>query len=559
MSYSYIIFHTFGGLGLFIFGMRMMSESLQRVAGERLRKILEKVSSNRVVACITGTVVTALIQSSSATTVMLVGFVNAGLMTLTQAVGVALGANIGTTVTAQLIAFKITDVALPAIALGAAFQIFGRKKRYREIGGVIMGFGLLFFGMVVMKMGVAPLRDAPIFVEFFTKFQADSLGGIFLCVMVGTVVTMILQSSSATVGLTMTLASQGLLTFPGAVAIILGDNIGTTITAELASIGTGVNAHRTARAHTMFNVIGVAYMVILFPFFVEFVEWTTSLLMGLGPPDAVVGGEKQNIARYIANAHTMFNTINATVFLVFLPLLVKVADFLTLTKEAEEDRDILRPQYLDMHFTEVTPVALKLARQEVIRMGEIAEDMMVGVINSLEVRKIKAMGQWRHKEDALDILQREITNYLVNISQRDITLEASKEISSLLRMTNNIERIGDSVQNIAELIEEMIENDLILSEEGVKDYKEMSAKVLGFYRFLLGSLKRGVKHIMDESREFEESIDFMREEMRGNHLARLRMGTCTIDPGLIFTDMLNHFEKIGDYCFNVAQAIAGIK
>jgi len=559
MSYSFILFHTIGGLGLFIFGMRMMSEGLQRVAGERLRKILEKISSNRVMACITGTAVTALIQSSSATTVMLVGFVNAGLMTLTQAVGVALGANIGTTVTAQLIAFKITDVALPAIAIGAAFQIFGRKKRYREIGGVIMGFGLLFFGMVVMKMGVAPLRDAPVFVDFFTKFQADSLGGIFLCVMVGTVVTMILQSSSATVGLTMTLASQGLLTFPGAVAIILGDNIGTTITAELASIGTGVNAHRTARAHTMFNVIGVTYMVILFPLFVEFVEWTTSLLMGLGPPDAVVNGEKQNIARYIANAHTTFNTINAMVFLAFLPLLVKVADFLTLTKELEEDRDILRPKYLDVHFTEVTPVALKLARQEIIRMGEIAEDMMVGVINSLEAKKIKAMGQWRHKEDALDILQREITNYLVIISQRDITLEASKEISSLLRMANNIERIGDSVQNIAELIEEMIENDLQLSEEGVKDYGEISAKVLGFYRFLLGNLKSGAKHIMDESREFEESIDFMREDMRGNHLARLRMGTCTIDPGLIFTDMLNHFEKIGDYCFNVAQAIAGIK
>jgi len=559
MSYSYILFHTIGGLGLFIFGMRMMSDGLQRVAGERLRKILETVSSNRVVACITGTVFTALIQSSSATTVMLVGFVNAGLMTLTQAVGVALGANIGTTVTAQLIAFKITDVALPAIAIGAAFQIFGRKKRYREIGGVIMGFGLLFFGMVVMKMGVAPLRESPVFVEFFTRFQADSLSGIFLCVMVGTVVTMVLQSSSATVGLTMTLASQGLLNFPGAVAIILGDNIGTTITAELASIGTGVNAHRTARAHTMFNVIGVAYMVILFPLFVGLVDWTTSSLLGLGPPDAVVGGEKQNIARYIANAHTMFNLVNASVFLVFLPMLVRVADFLTLAREPEEDLDILRPKYLDVHFTEVTPVALKLARQEIIRMGQIAEDMMIGVINSLEVRKLKAMGQWRHKEDALDILQREITNYLVIISQRDITLEASKEISSLLRMANNIERIGDSVQNIAELIEEMIENDLELSEEGVNDYQEISAKVLEFYRFLLGNLKSGVKHIMDESRQFEESIDFMREDMRGNHLARLRMGTCTIDPGLIFTDMLNHFEKIGDYCFNVAQAIAGVK
>jgi phosphate:Na+ symporter len=559
LDYKLIIFHTIGGLGLFIFGMRMMSESLQQVAGDRMRKILEAVSSNRVFACATGTVVTALIQSSSATTVMLVGFVNAGLMNLTQAVGVALGANIGTTVTAQLIAFKITDAALPAIALGAALRLFAKKKRKREIGGIILGFGMLFYGMVIMKMGVAPLKGSPVFVDFFTRFTADSLTGILLCVVAGAAVTMLLQSSSATVGLTMTLATQGLITFPGAVALVLGDNIGTTITAELASIGTDYNAHRTARAHTMFNVLGVFLMVIVFPWFTQLIEFFTSTFLQLGPPELMVNGELPNMNRYIANAHTLFNVVNAMFFLTILPILIRVATALTPKPAHEMDHDLLKPKYLDRQFVEMAPVALRQARQEAIRMGDIAEDMLITVINSLENRDQKALSTWRHKEKALDILQREINEYLVSISQSTITEAESREISSLMRMVNNFERIGDSVENVAELIEEMIENDIHLAADGIRDYKEISDKVIAFYIFILNSLKSGTTVVMDESRAYEESIDYMREEMRGNYLSRLRSGVCTIDPGLIFTDLLNHFEKIGDYCFNVAQAVAGVK
>ncbi len=559
MSYSYVVLHTIGGLGMFVFGMRMMSESLQHVAGDRMRKVLEAVSANRVVACVTGTVVTALIQSSSATTVMLVGFVNAGLMSLNQAVGVALGANIGTTVTAQLIAFKITDAALVAIALGAAMRLFARRRRYRELGSVLLGFGFLFYGMAVMKMGVSPLKNSPVFIDFFTRFQADSLGGILFCVLIGTTVTMLLQSSSATVGLTMTLAAQGLLTFPGAVALVLGDNIGTTITAELSSIGTGVNAKRTARAHTMFNVLGVAYMVVLFPFFIDLVTWVTSSLMGLGDADLLVGGEKPNISRYIANAHTLFNIVNAMVFLSILPLLTKAASFLTFTRDKEEDQDIFNPQFLDKQFLDMTPVALRQARREIIRMGEIAEETMVHVISAVQERKIGSLGQWRTKEEALDSLQRHITDYLVQASQRDTSLEESKEVSSLIRMVNNIERIGDSVENVAELIEEMLENSIVLSDEGIRDYQEISQVVVEFFRLMLESLRTGRTNVMSEARRMEETIDFMREEMRDRHLSRLRAGTCTLDPGLIFTDLLTQFEKIGDYTFNIAQGVAGVK
>ena len=297
MNIINVFIQTIGGLGLFVLGMKMMTEGLQMSAGIRIKKILGAVSANRVIGCITGAGITAMVQSSSAATVMLIGFVSAGLMTLQQAVGVILGANVGTTVTAQLIAFKLTKAALPAIAIGVSLKFFTKKKKYRYVGDVILGFGLLFFGMTVMKLGLSPIKSDPAFIEFFTKFDPGSIGGLLLCVMVGAFLTITVQSSSATVGLTMTLATQGLLTFPGAMALVLGENIGTTITAELATIGsTNINAHRAARAHTMFNVIGVGLMLLIFPYFVGIIEFITGQL-GTGPANSVVNGEVVNVAR----------------------------------------------------------------------------------------------------------------------------------------------------------------------------------------------------------------------------------------------------------------------
>ncbi|MEN8211218.1 MAG: Na/Pi symporter, partial [Thermodesulfobacteriota bacterium] len=259
MDLTNIIIQTLGGLGLFILGMKTMTDGLQATAGQRIRKILEAISGNRVIGCATGAGVTAIVQSSSATTVMLIGFVGAGMMSLQQAVGVVLGANIGTTITGQLIAIKLTKLALPAIALGVPLKFFAKKRKYRYFGDIVLGFGLLFFGMVVMKNGLSPMRTDPQFISFFTKFTTDSIGGILLCISMGAILTIMVQSSSATVGLTMTLASQGLLDFPTAVALVLGENIGTTITAEIATIGSkSISAHQTARAHTLFNVLGVS-------------------------------------------------------------------------------------------------------------------------------------------------------------------------------------------------------------------------------------------------------------------------------------------------------------
>ena len=278
MNLHIVILQGLGGLGMFLFGMKLMSEGLQKVAGDRLRSFLEMVSANRLIGALVGMGVTAVVQSSSLTTVTVVGFVNAGLMNLSQAVGLILGANVGTTITAQIIAFKVTNLALAGMFVGMILKLFSKRRKWQYVGEVILGLGLLFYGMEIMKSGFKPLRTHPEFIQFFTTFDASDLGGILLCVLTGTVLTMILQSSSATIGITIALASQGLLNLPGSVALILGDNIGTTITAQLAAIGSSLTAKRAARAHALFNVLGVAYMIVLFHPFLGLVEWVTSLM-----------------------------------------------------------------------------------------------------------------------------------------------------------------------------------------------------------------------------------------------------------------------------------------
>ena len=555
MRLEAVIFQALGGLGLFLLGMKFMSEGLQNVAGDRLRRFLEMVSSNRVVGALVGTLVTAAVQSSSVTTVTVVGFVNAGLINLTQALGVILGANVGTTVTAQIIAFKITALALPAIALGVGFKLFARRRKWRYVGEIILGFGLLFFGMEMMKNGFKPLRTDPGFISFFTAFDAEGIVGILLCVITGAVLTMTLQSSSATVGITMALASEGLLNLPGSVALILGENIGTTITAELASIGANLTARRAARAHTMFNVLGVAYMVLVFPFFLDLVKWATGL-MGTGPADALVNGERPNISRYIANAHTMFNVINATLWLCLLPILVKIAIRLTRGQDPVEGAgDLGRPRYLDDKFVDNPGVALAQTRKEIHRMGQVAQAMFDDVTNSLFSRKLERLSRWRQSEDALDNLQRNVTEYLVQVSQGSLSEAQSRDVANLSRMVNNVERVGDAVENLAELVEEMIEAGHQFSEAGVKDYTEIRETVARFLALVVDNTQKRVPGMMAEAKQLEDSIDLMREEMREKHLTRLRQGVCTVDPGLIMVDMLYQFEKIGDYCFNIAQAL----
>ncbi|MFC1531782.1 Na/Pi cotransporter family protein [Thermodesulfobacteriota bacterium] len=555
-----IVFQCFGGLGLFLFGMKIMSEGLQKVAGKKMRQVLSLVSNNRFIGCGVGALVTSVIQSSSAATVMLVSFVDAGLMTFTQAVGVILGANIGTTITAQLIAFNITAYALPAIAIGVLLKYFLGRKKWIYVGEVLLGFGLVFYGLATMKAGFAPLKESISFTSFITTFQADTINGILLCVTVGTVLTMILQSSSATVGVTMALAMQGLLGFETSVALIMGENIGTTITAQLASLGANINARRTANAHTLFNIIGVFIVILFFPTFLKLIYFFTGIIMQIGSPDLITNGERPNIARYIANAHTVFNVVNAGFFLIALPTLVKIATWLTPGKEEKMDLDELHHiKYMDAKFVDTPLIALTQARAEIVRMGEAVKVMFNDVIHSLKERKVKELSKWRKREYALDILQREITQFLVRITQKSISPETSIELRSLIRMTNNLERIGDAVEDVAEMIEKLFEQNLTLSEEGMKDYETISDEVWRFIIMIVDAIWHDNKEIMANARISEAIINKMEEQMKGDHLTRLQKGICGIDPGIIFVNMLTAFEKMGGFCFNIAQAVAGLK
>ncbi len=555
-----IIFKSLGGLGLFLFGMKIMSEGLQKVAGKKMRQILGLVSNNRVIGCGVGALVTSVIQSSSATTVMLVSFVDAGLMTFVQATGVLIGANIGTTITAQLIAFKITAYALPAIALGVLLKFFLGRGQWVYVGDVLLGFGLVFFGLATMKAGFAPLKDDPTFIALFTKFNADDLVSILLCIIAGTALTMILQSSSATVGITMVLASQGLLTFGASAALILGDNVGTTITAQLASIGTNINARRTARAHALLNIVGVFYIVLFFPQFIALVTWVTSALSSIGPPDLLVNGTQPNISRYIANAHTIFNVVNAFFFLLAMPYLVKITIWLVREKEGVSELDEFHHiKFLDSRYIDTPSVALGQARAEIIRMGEAVRVMYVDVVGCLKKRNLTDLSKWKKREDTIDILQREITRFLVEVVQRPISPEESKEVASLMRMANNLERTGDCVEDIAELIEEMIHQDLHFSESALHDYEVISDRVRKFLWFVTDSVKEEETAIIPEAQAMEDDVNQMREEMRGNYIMRLQSGICTVDPSLILVDLLSAFEKIGGFCYNIAQAVAGVK
>jgi phosphate:Na+ symporter len=462
-------------------------------------------------------------------------------------------------VTAQLIAFNISNYALPGIAFGVLLRFFFTSRKWQNWGDVILGFGMLFFGLATLKAGLSPLKHEPAFISFLTRFQAQNLNEVLLCVLAGAALTIAVQSSSATVGITMALASQGLLTFEGSVAMILGENIGTTITAQLVSIRSNVNARRTAMAHTLFNVLGVAFIIFVFPYFVKIVVHVTTNLLGVADPNLLVGGEKPFISRHIANAHTLFNVINAILFLVILPYLVLLATRLTPRGKSEYQDEIYHIKYLDRRYLDQPEVALVQAKQEIIRMGEETQTMFDEVIGCLKIRNTKKLIKWKEREDILDNLQKEIIDFLVKIMQRNLVVEESKEITSLMRMTNNIEKVGDELEDIAEALERMIEEKLYFSAQAILDYEAISSKVKEFLILVLDGIKENTREIMPEAVRLVESINHMSEDMRLSHHDRLVEGICEIDRGMIFIDILNSFEKMGGSCYNIAQAIAGVK
>jgi phosphate:Na+ symporter len=554
-----VLFGLLGGLGFFLLGMRTMSEGLQKIAGDRLRRVLSTLTGNRMLGAVVGMGITALVQSSTATTVMVVGFVNAGLMSLVQAIGVVLGANVGTTLTAQIISFNISRYALPAIGLGVAFKLFSRHKPKNYAGEILLGLGLLFFGLQVMKGAFDPIKASDDFKGFFLLIGDNHLLGVLL----GALVTILVQSSSATIALTIALASSGLLTYEASVALILGENVGTAVTANLAAIGTNLAARRTAMAHLLFNLIGVAYMLLCLPLFMMAVAAVTA-----GDPDfvaqarqqadllGVAVGDKPFIARHIANTHTLFNLINT---LVFLPLVTPLAKLTTFFIRGREEQIEYHLRYLDSRVLDTPPIALGQARAETVRMARITLEMLDEAVCYLRDQADRHIVVLEKKEAMVDLLQREISDFLVTLSQRSISPETSREIAALLHTVSDLERVGDHCQNLWQLGQRKKLQRVVFSETAITEVREMCERTRELLAYVVTALDRRDPDVLEQAAALDNGIDQMEETLRNNHIARLNTGECGVLPGLIFLDMLHNLEKIGDHAFNVAAAIAGKK
>lgn len=525
-----------GGLGLFLYGISLMSSSLQKAAGQRLKNILRLLTSNRFVAVGMGALVTALIQSSSATSVMVVGFVNAALLQLQQAIGVIIGANIGTTITGQLIAFKIDRFALPIIGIGFAVIMLSKRKQTRVWGEAVVGFGILFLGLSIMKQVLTPLGGSELFRSFFVRFSVQPILGVTA----GMLATLIIQSSSATVGLTMALAAAGLIDLPGAICLILGENIGTTITAQLASIGSSRTAKRAAWAHTMFNMIGVAAMVV--------VMYTSSFYVRL------VQSTSGDIMRQVANSHTLFNVFNAIVFLPLMGLLRTVVE--RIVPAGVEDMPI-EPKYLERHLLDTPLVAIQQAKSEIVRMAGIARETVREATRSFFLGDDTCFKRVHVFEQGIDNLQREITHYLVELAKRSLTEVESEQLPVLLHTVNDVEKIGDHAENIVELAERKRFQHITVPAQATEQLQLMAGEVDLMAGHTIEALASDSITEARKALEIEERVNRLHTEMRQGYARRLRKSEAGVSSGLLFFDMVMNYEKMGDHYTNIAQAVLG--
>jgi len=538
-----IIFTLVGGLGLFFLGMRTMSEALRKVAGDSFKKTLEVITRKPIFGLLIGTFVTALIQSSSATTVMAVGFVNAGLLSLRQAISIVLGANIGTTLTAWLVSFlaifKITRYALPLIGIGFFLTVLGKTQRVRRWGQLVLGFGLLFVGLGFIKDAFGPLQERELLRDFIIRFGSYPGVGI----LIGMVVTIALQSSSATIALLQILAFSGLIDFQVAIPIILGENIGTTITAELASLGANLNARRTARSHALLNVFGVLYMAVP-----VYLGWYGRLIEAIIPGPVTQG----NIMVHIALAHTVFNVINsACVFLPLVRLLERAAIKLT---PSRKDSLELTPIYLERHLLNTPTVAIQQTIKELIRMAEMAKDALGNGIACFFNYDPVLEERVRKQEDAVDLLQKEITRYLIEISERNLDETEAEEIPVLVHSVNDVERIGDHAENIIELAVRKQDQKLELSDKALKELSNIGDHTLSMFDEVLQTLRQQDDDAARRVLGREELLNTMQVQLKENHVLRLQNQECHILSGLLFVSFVDNLEKIGDHITNIAQA-----
>lgn len=552
-----MLFKFVGGLGMFLYGMHVMADGLQKSAGGKMKQLLGILTNHRILGVLVGALVTAVIQSSSATTVMVVGFVNAGIISLTQAVGVIMGANIGTTITAWLVSMsewgqmlKPEFFAPLLIGLGAFIVLFVNKEKYRQIGEILVGFGVLFIGLSFMSSSITPYRDAPIFATAFQVLGKNPVFGI----LTGAVVTAIIQSSSASVGILQTLALNGVVSWNSAIYITLGQNIGTCVTALISSAGANRTAKRAAVIHLLFNVIGaVAFGILMFVIFT------------MNP--AFAGGQVTSVG--ISIFHTVFNISNTLLLFPFAKQLVTLSGRIVREKPerlaaaeismTSVDEDVLERPHLDLRILSSPSFAIQSAAEQVVHMGELARqhvEISMGSVFEVSEEKI-------HKSDALektlDVFEKDLTEYLVHLSHESLTEKQIQTVSHLLFTVSDLERIGDHCDNIAELAASLIQGHIQLSSDAVEDLKDIEDVVLKAVDLAISSRNR--ESIMDAKRVYmlEDDVDSMEEDMRHNHMERLSKGLCSADTGIVFLDILSNLERISDHAVNIAEYVEAEK
>jgi phosphate:Na+ symporter len=535
MDYK-MIFQLLGGLGLFVYGMKLMGDGLQKAAGDKLKRMLEVLTTNKFLAVLVGAGVTSIIQSSSATTVMTVGFVNAGLMNLFQAAGVIMGANIGTTMTAQLIAFKLTDIAPFILAIGAVLVLFSKKKKARDIGEIILGFGILFVGMTMMEGSMRPLTKLDSFKNLILILGEHPLMGV----LVGLAMTATVQSSSATIGILMALAANSSITLGVALPILFGDNIGTCATALLASIGTTKNAKRAALIHLIFNVTGTIIFMSAF-----------GLVLKIVP---MFGGD---IQRQIANAHTLFNVTNVCIQIWFIGFLVKIVNKLVPGEDKKSSALVL--EYLDDRLLETPSIAVGQVVKEVTRMGKLSSanlsDSMQAFLNSDE----KMMNSVIEHETTINYLEREITGYMVSLSNTSLSEHQSELITSLFHVVNDIERIGDHADNLGELARYKMDSKITFSEKAIADVTYMFETVKYAVDNAIAALENFDLEAAHKAMEVEDKIDAMEKQLKKDHITRLNKLECTPAGSSIYLELLTNLERVGDHSNNIAQMVVNSK
>ncbi|MCI9381572.1 MAG: Na/Pi cotransporter family protein [Dorea sp.] len=530
------IFMLLGGLGFFLYGMKLMSEGLEKAAGAKMRSILEFFTKNRFIGMIVGIIFTAVIQSSNATTVMVVSFVNSGLMSLMQASGVILGANIGTTITGQLIAFNLSDIAPLVVIIGVVMVMFCKKQSIKKIGEVILGFGILFMGLSIMGDSMEAVKESPKILNFLA-----SLTNPFAAILTGLVITAVLQSSSATVGIILLMVSQGLLEFAICPFMILGCNIGSCVSALVASLSGNKDAKRAALIHFLFNVIGSLIMFIVLMIAIH--PFTDMMLQ-------ISGG---SLARAVANVHTLMKVVEVAMLFPFMGWIVKATyKIVPGTDEAEDEYELL---FIGKGKILSATTAVLDGIREIVHMGHVAMKNLEVAMEALcdpDEEKIKEVYK---REEYIDFMNRKITNYLVQANELVLPIADEKLIGGLFHVVNDIERIGDHAENFADSAKDRIERGIEFSDKAKRQLRELNEKTLMILKYSLEMFgNRNYEH-MQEILQLEDEIDEMERKLQNTHVKRLTKNKCTPEAGMMFSDTASGLERVGDHATNIAFAI----